>query len=215
MSLPVPSTPKSAAIAAPVPPLDPPGVRAEVVRVPGLSAQRADGRPAQGQLGEVRLGQNKRSGLPQPPHDEGVVWRDGLGQGDRGARRRHIGGVEVVLHDHWNAVEGPAVGPVRDIEAIQLSGGVERTWVQGQNRVERRPLVVVRLDPAEVVLHQLHAGESTRGEGVVDPSDGGFFQGEGAADLTFPSNCLATTRGQAEREDEGLGCVETGDGIGQ
>ena len=60
---------------------------------------------------------------------------------------------EVVLHDHGNAVEWPAVGPVRGIEAIHLSSGVERTRVHGQNRVERRPLVVVRLDAAEVVFH--------------------------------------------------------------
>ena len=71
-------------------------------------------------------------------------------------------------------MEREAVASVRGIEAIHLSGGVERTRVQSQNCVQRGALVVVRFDPAEVVLHQLHTAESARREGIVDRSDRGF-----------------------------------------
>ena len=58
---------------------------------------------------------------------------------------------------------------------VERVGGGERVRVDHDDRVERRTLLVVRLDPIDVALHQLATGQLLGLERGVDVGDRRFF----------------------------------------
>jgi hypothetical protein len=105
--------------------------------------------------------------LPQPLDDEGVAgWAVVLEhQGAFG--RGHAGGVDLVLHHDRNAVHRP------DERARLLERGVQRVrllegaWVDRDDAVDRRPLLVVRVDAVQAALDQPMRGQRSRLVGGV------------------------------------------------
>ena len=174
VSLPVPSTAKFAAMAAPVPPLDPPAVR---VRSYGfLVCPPSELTVVPVSASSVRLAFATMIGarLPEPLHHERIVWRHGLGERDRAARRRHVGGIEVVLQDDRNAVERTCRAGLG--RAIDRLGHLHRARVHADDGAERWALVVVGLDAIQILAHQLCAGDGARRQRGMDRADRRLFQ---------------------------------------
>ena len=72
-------------------------------------------------------------------------------------------------------------GPVRPAlreAAIELVGLLLRVRVDDDQRVQRRPVLVVRLDAAQVRVDERAAGEAAGLHRLVDLRDGGFFDAE-------------------------------------
>jgi hypothetical protein len=61
------------------------------------------------------------------------------------------------------------------LPGVERVGGDERVRIDHDDRVERRPLLVVRLDAVEIHLHELPAGDLARFERGVDVGDGRFL----------------------------------------
>ena len=133
MSLPTSRALSPAAIAAALPPLDPPGVRP---RSHGIVRPPVDG------VGGLPVGQHGRDiGLAQQDGARGAGALDGGGVvlGDEVAPLRHAAGsgqanhVEGLLDRHGEAEEGAALAPCR-----RLVGGAG--LVAGPRRSRGRPL---------------------------------------------------------------------------
>jgi len=139
------------------PPARPCGSSLEVVCVARASVRRADtlaGRERP--LGHIGLGEDDRSGRADTLHLRGIVGRQAPRERDRPTRRRKIGGVEVVLHQHGDAVKGP-----RHRSPLQL--GVEGVGASQRGRVhlgDGSELAIIRLDPIEMGLHN-HAARGS------------------------------------------------------
>ena len=135
-----------------------------VVRVHALAAagapptartRRAEVRP----LGQVRLAEDHRARLSQPPDQERIARRRHLPERERPRRRLHaIGGIDVVLHEHGDPMQRPP-DAARTALRVERVGDLERVGVRLQHRAERR---VGRLDPFEVRLGQPAGGERAR-----------------------------------------------------
>ena len=129
------------------------GISTEVIRVPGLAAERADGGDAARELVEVRLAHDHRAGIAQFFYLEGVAARHRSGEGDRRGRRGQVEGVVVVLDDDRNAVQWTTNAP-RGPLAIHRVGIGKRVRVDRDHRVDRWASMVERVDAGEIRLHQ-------------------------------------------------------------
>ena len=136
----MPTAAKFAAIAAPVPPLDPPGLRVGsygflvcppselIVVMPRANSCRFD-------LATITAPAS-RSLLPETRRGRASIPLNAIDAGGR----RHLRGVVVVFQDDRNAVEGPrAARRALAVERLRL---VERLRVDRDDRVQRRTLMV-------------------------------------------------------------------------
>ena len=82
------------------------------------------------------------------------VGRDVSREHQRPAGGRHVGGVDVVLERHRDAVERAAQLALRAF-TIELVGLLERLGIDGQRRVQA---ILVHRDPHQVLLDQLTGG---------------------------------------------------------
>ena len=172
----------------------------EIVRIPRLTAERADRRAAPGELHQVRFGQNDRAGLSQAFDDEPVGRRVGFRQRHRSAGCRHVGRVVVVFQDNGNAVQR-SPGRCGCIEPVHVRGGLDRARIHGQDGVQRGAFVVVRVDAIEVCARQLGAGDLSGIEGGVNRADRRFFEHEAR-------RVLGRRIGEYRRGDEDRRCEE-------
>ena len=93
----------------------------------------------------------------------------------KGARRRgQVARLEVVLHDHRNAVQR-ANEPFAPETGVERVGGAQRVRVHDDDRVDRRSFLVVGLDAREVLRDKRVARETIAFEGGVDLCDGRLF----------------------------------------
>ena len=154
VSLPMPAAAKLAATAAPVPPLEPPGLRSRsygffvcpkrepTVVIPAASSCM------------LVLAENDRAGGLQPLHLERIASRMERRQRDRASRGRHLDRLVVVLHDHRNAVKRTprALGGALRIER---SGRITRARIDADDRIQRRSAFVVRVDSRQIEINEL------------------------------------------------------------
>jgi hypothetical protein len=114
-----------------------------------------------GPLREIRLAQDHRAGLAQALHHGGITRRrDTHQRGRAGAGVHAVGGGDVVLHQHGNAVQ----------RAAQAAGGAFGVQLRG--------------DGHRIRIHFQHAGQA--GPGLIDAGDAcgvglGQRHGRGAA----------------------------------
>ena len=122
--------------------------RVGVARVAGQ--QRVHGfHRIEGELRHVALGQHDGAGLAELLDLEGVRLRHHALQRERSRRGRHVGRLVVVLHDQWHAVQRADGTGLREFRVERVSD-LERVGVGDDDGVERRPLLVVRVNAVEV-----------------------------------------------------------------
>ena len=133
---------------------------------------------AAAELAERRLAEKDDAGLPQLGDDEGVVARHVVLEQHRAERRRHAFDVALVLHDDRDAVQ-------RTDEAGCLECGIEpvgffqRGWIERNDRIDRRALLIVGGDAVEIGLHQRTGRERPGLIGSMDVGDRRFEEFEG------------------------------------
>ena len=70
-------------------------------------------------------------------------------------------------------------GKTRSLECrIQAVGLIKRLWIDGNDRIDSRPLLVVRVDPLQIKLDELMRGQPSGLVSVLDRLDCGFLEAE-------------------------------------
>ena len=160
-----------------------------VIGVYRLPHYRADGLAPDGEFVQVGLGQNQRAGLPQLFGHKGVLIRYPALQRNAAGGGGHIGGIEVILQHHGDAVQGAAQGVVLlhiGIKGIRL---LQCLGIDIDDGIDGGALVVIRLDACEIILAQLAAGQRSVQVGGVDLRHGGLHNvkfAHGATPSFFP-----------------------------
>src|SRR5208282_5892728 len=161
VSEPVPTAAKLAAKAAPVPPEDPPGVRvssygffvcppSELTVMPVIASSCMFAFPrisAPFSRSRVTVNASFAGCMPLSASDPPVVGISAVSQ--------------VVLQHYWNALQGLELGAEfgavlgAELELfVHGIGLLQHVGVHVQHGIERGPLLVVRLDAVQVLLHQ-------------------------------------------------------------
>ena len=105
-----------------------------------------------GPLAQVGLAKDDGPGRSQSFDNEGIAEGGRALQRERSCGRRHaIRGRDVVLDEHRYAMEWPA-GSLRLPLGIERLRNRERLRVGFDHGMERRPAVVHRFDPREILL---------------------------------------------------------------
>src|SRR6185503_8432533 len=122
------------------------------------------------QLGENRLGDDDGAPVAQVLGDGGLVGRPVALEGDRAARGRHVGGVDIVLERDGDAVEGT---PYPTLSALTIPGVrlLEHPRIHHDDCLE---LILVKSDPREVFDDDLTGRDATVGQGLAQLGDPGF-----------------------------------------
>ena len=162
-------------------------------------ARRVEGRTdrlarAEGPFGHVRLGNHDRTRLADAAHHERVVGGDARGERDRARRGDHVVRVEVVLDEHGHAEERAGLG-ARGQRGVEFVRPVECGRVDDRDRID---LILIRLDPVQVRLHDHAAGGAAGDDGLPDAGDGGFDDGDGGG--------RRTVAGGEHKHEHGGGC---------
>ena len=113
---------------------------------------------------KVRLAEDERTGLSQLRHGEGVGRGARILHADIAARRRHVGGVEIVLEHERDAVKRAHARAVGPVFLVHPGRRLHRLGIHIDDGVKRRAFQVVGLDAVEIKLGQLRAGELPAGE---------------------------------------------------
>ena len=129
------------------------------------------------QFTQRRLAQNDRSGFPQFFGNKGVSVRIVAFEKDRAERCRHSLHVELVLDNDGDAMKRP--GQARALECrIQPVRLFKRLWIDCDDRIDGRPLLVVRVDTFEIQLDQLMRRQLSGLVRVVHRVNGRFLKME-------------------------------------
>ena len=134
----------------------------ERVRILRVARQdRADGLVRRKrELGHVRLGQHDRAGSLDALDLECIAGRHEAFERERACRALEADGLEVVLDDCRDAVERARKCPLLGA-AIELVGLRQRLWIDQDDGVDRRPGLVVRLDPLRGTARRAPARQLT------------------------------------------------------
>ena len=143
---------------------------------PGAPAARRMGRADVGPLAHVGLREQDRAGRAEPFGEVGVPRRNGAFERQRAGRGGHpVGGVDVVLEQHRDAVERPARslgGPL----LVERLGQRERLRVGLDDRLERDVLPVHGRDPLEIQLDHALRGVAARRHARLQLGDGDLLE---------------------------------------
>jgi hypothetical protein len=120
VSLPVPSSAMFDAIATPVPPLDPPGVRVRSYGFNTCPPRLLTDMPPRANSCRFALAMISAPALRIFANGGGICGRDGAPHAHVAARRRHIRSVEIVFQDDRNAVKRSRSTRVRRPLPVQL-----------------------------------------------------------------------------------------------
>ena len=170
VSLPSPTTPYAAAMAAPVPPEDPDGERmgscgfricppSELCAAPEANSDRLIFARMIAPAARSFLITNASSGGTEPSSSSGAA-----GGG-------HVRGIEVVLQDDRNTVERRA-RPLALALGVERARRLERLGIHADHGAKLRSTPVVRLDARQAHLHELFGSEGAGAEGGVDVGNG-------------------------------------------
>ena len=136
----------------------------------GVAARIAVGDEV-GELAEVGLAEDHGARRAQTRDHRRVLGRDRALERDGAGRGRQARDVEVVLHQHRDAVQRPARSGLGALEVEQRGVG-QRVRVDEPHGVQPGPTAVERGDALEVGLGQLDAGELTGGHPGLQVGDG-------------------------------------------
>ena len=152
VSLPSPTSPRLAATAAAVPPLEPAVTRVERVRVPGVARKNGvDGFiRAEGPFGHVGLGEDEGAGLLDAFDLEGVFIGDVAGQGERAVGGLDALRFEVIFDDHRHAVEGSGEAGLGKT-AVQFVGLLFDVGINQDEGVDGRAVLVISGNALEIL----------------------------------------------------------------
>src|SRR5262249_7761023 len=100
--------------------------------------RRCAGNPV-GKLRETGLGYDDCTGVAKIPRECRFIWRHKTVEGERTARGRHVGSVDVVLQRDWNPVQRSPY-PVLLALLVSLLGDCEHGWIHGNRGMQ---LVVI------------------------------------------------------------------------
>jgi hypothetical protein len=130
-----------------------------------------------------------RTGRPSEP--AGFVGRREAGECQRAARRRHVGGVDVVLDRYRDAVERAAAAP-GEAFAIERGGIFESARVDVERGAQP---VFVHPDPRQRLAHELDRRDALgvqrlphRGNGRFDHCEGRTLRGDRDGDREAGGN---------------------------
>ena len=174
-----------AAIAVPVPELDPHGLRSSTYGFfvcPPRELHPDDERvePEVGPLAEIGLAENHRAGVAKPRHHERVRGGMIVRQRERTRGVHHPGDVDVVLDQHGNAVQRSAhlAGLALGVERGGLGGG---SRIDLDHRIQLRAGIVNLRDAIEIGLRERLGRQLPRrhpiarvGRAQLDDVDRGF-----------------------------------------
>ena len=181
VSVPTPTAARLAATAAPVPELDPHGLRSSAYGIPHLAAAPAPAaggmtRAEVGPLAQVGLAEDDRAGRAQSRHHERVLRRHRSLERQRPGGGHHaIAGVDVVLDDDRDTVQRTA-RTARPSFVVQRVGDGQRVRVDLDDRSQRRSLPIDLLDPAQIELGDLPGGVSARRHPLGELRGSGFLE---------------------------------------
>ncbi len=164
------------------------------VRIPRVARQNGVHRfvRTESPLRHVALRQHNGARLLDALHFERVFVRQKARQGQRAVGGLQTLRLEIVFHDDRHAVQRSGQA-LRGEPAIQFPGLLLRIRIQHHQRIDGRAVLVVRLDPLQVLAHQRAAGQAPRFHGLVHLRNGGFFHFE---------RCRALGGGQRGSHDE-------------
>ena len=112
------------------------------------------------QFTERRLTQDDCSSFPQLLGNQGVSVRIVILKKDRAERRRHSFHIHLILDDDWNTMKG--TGKAGRLESrIQPIRLFKRLGIDRDDRIDGGPLLLIRIDPLEIKLHQLMRRQSS------------------------------------------------------
>ena len=132
-----------------------------------MSEERTDRSDAHGKLVQGRLGKNDGSAFAQTFYQECVVRGDPAGQGKGTGRRLHVLGFVIVLDDHRNAVQGAPRTVSRSL-GIKLFRLGQSIGIHGDDRVQRRALLIVGGNARQVHCDQVLGGNRSRDQGCFN-----------------------------------------------
>ena len=154
-----------------------------------------------GPLVHVALTEDQRTCPAKLGGDVRIPAWHRTGEGLRSRGGLHVRGVDVVLEDHRNTVQRPdfpMLVPEFPVQGTRLRQCVRR---ERDQRVDRRAVILVGLDPGEETTNQLDAGELASRECRVDPGDRGLFYDEAARrGAGRRSECAGRAEEQTGRE---------------
>lgn len=129
-------------------------VAIEIVGIARLAKSRTRVRDIRGQFVHVGLAEDHGSGVPELSYLECI--RPGMKrrQRNRSGGRRHLQRFVVVFDQHGNAVQWTSRA-ARAALGIECVSDRQRLGIDRDDRVQRRPVLVVRRDPRQVVFDQL------------------------------------------------------------
>ena len=81
---------------------------------------------------------------------------------------------KVVFDNGRHAVQRPNEAALRGT-AIEIVGLLQRIWIDEDDGVDRRPVLVVRVDPTNITLDEAVAGDATGLERLVNLRNRGFL----------------------------------------
>ena len=137
-----------------------------IVRVARLAGHRSDGRDAVRQLVQVGFPDDHGAGIAQLFHHERVASGLKALQRERTAGCRHVGRRVVVFDGDGDPVQRPA-DAARAPLRVERIGDLERPWIERDERVQLGPLLIVGLDPREVLLDDLPRCHAALTHGVL------------------------------------------------
>ena len=172
-----------------------------VVRIQCLSTKRADTGQSERELVEIHFTQEHSAGQAQFGHLKRVARGDNSSQRERPARRRHVSGFEVVFEQNGNAVQrttDPSRLPLL-IEGACRRGGIR---VDGDDRVQPGPGLVVRGDASEIEFDELLGCDLSGGHGRLQIPNALLADVERLDGLRPPARA-----GHAEANEGGTRCL--------
>ena len=179
VSLPSPTSPRLAAIAAAVPPLDPAVTRSRRVGIFRVAGQ--DGTDgfigAESPFGHVGFGEDEGAGVLDVLHLKSVLIGNEFREGERAVGGPEALGFEIILDDHRDAVERAGQAGLCEA-AVQIVGLLFDVGVDQDDGVDRRAILIVGVDALQVLRDESAAGEFAGLHRVVDLRDSSLLDFE-------------------------------------
>ncbi len=156
--------------------------RVRIFRVAGQN--RADGLiGTEGPLGHIGFRQHDGAGFFDALDQKRVFVRNISGHGERAAGGLQSSGLEVIFHDHRHAVQRTGQAGLGKA-AVQFGSFLFGVGIDQDDGIDRRAVLIVSRDPAEIIANQRAAGKMAGLHGIVDLRDGGLLDFEGVACLS-------------------------------
>ena len=141
----------------------------EIINIARRTEERAM-RVAAAHFPQRRFAEENGTRRPQFGRDEAVALRPVALEQNGAQGRRHFFDVRLILHNDRNAVQGTdeAIFFQRRVEAVGFREGV---WIERNNGIERRALLIIGRDPVKIGLNELPCAQYSRAIGRLNIGD--------------------------------------------